>query len=72
MHLWKSVLLCSGKTIVFLNPEVGDKLVASNTDHLLENLGSPIAIESFASFQSVTSEEKVVGERLKLVHSKVG
>lgn len=63
----------SGKDVIFINPEVGDKLICSNTDRLLEelDLSSAAVTSSLAAFVAVSEVEKTAGFRLRLTHSKV-
>ncbi|OQV24480.1 Ribosome biogenesis protein BOP1 [Hypsibius exemplaris] len=60
-----------GNDLLFFNPEIGDKLVCSNTDRLLGELDLSVApTGGIASFLDVNDAERAVGLRLKLRHTK--
>ncbi|XP_055332890.1 ribosome biogenesis protein bop1-A-like [Paramacrobiotus metropolitanus] len=58
------------KVIHFLTPDVGDKLVSSNTDRLLAELGNPDPNGEFATFTRAGDQDKSDGLRLTLSLTK--
>ncbi|GAU94030.1 hypothetical protein RvY_05878 [Ramazzottius varieornatus] len=62
--------VAAGSSVYFLNPEVGNKLVSSNTDHLLDKVISSDVTNAITSFHKASPEERKQGFRITVRHSK--